>query len=1051
MIEALLVDFERGIRPEQILVVTFTRSAAANMQSRLVAGLIRSGQLPHLAHATAIGTIDAIAQRVYRSSALEKSAPINIELIAGSPLRDLQLSAFDQVLRQLDAQGWQQISSLLGHPDNWLTTLKYLLGLDWQPLIGTSDRGELAREITEWLLDPANSFPETKRRHAEFFVAALAAEQPPPERLGWARSGNLLKTRADLAARIEQIQPSLADSWLAPGITRLLELRDAYAENFLEQKQFDRGGFEYADLLELASEIAEASAPIYTRAYLDEAQDTSAEQLRLVEALTAGPIISIGDANQSIYRFRGADVENYRQATSDQKLIKLRDNYRSLPAIVDFVNRYCAGLPGLEDLIQMRARRADTEVEPGRVELLSYSSADLLAPADSPGQVPDLESSPAEAESSPGRAASNLVSGELEAGLLAEEIKRVAARRSWAEITVLVHSNKNVSDLGAGLRRAGIPVVEIRRQGLLSQPEVIDLIAYLELVHDRNNSAALLRVLSSAAERRSPAALEDFFRRGGAKSELWSEIDPEFAARFERVSSYASQSLSLMLRFALEYHQADLALGLIDPFRVCANNQRRFIELVEDLEQNQHDNDIEAILKSLRLDREHGDSAGSELDDFAPGIDAVKIMTIHQAKGDEFPVCYLTGLSRSVHGRGASLSGFVADRQRREFACKKTFPVRGAPASVQVQSSYYQELYDREQAASAAESWRLFYVAATRAADELYLVVDKSKLMKNSFFSLLSELNGAEPDIPTRQLTELSPSEPRRLSRPLSARPELLSLINPDQRNPRSSALSYTKLSDWRRCSLRRHLELDLGVKAEDFSETGIQVGTGLGAGSGRTDFGIRFHRMLELGQLEQFPVEQLFERESEREQAATLVGILRADEFIAGLTERRFEETFTARLGDWLINGKIDMLGSDQQGVEQIIDWKTGSEKSIFNEDYLLQRRLYAYARLLTGAEAVGVWSYEFPEMSGEIYYQAGLAELEQELLGEVEALLSSEPTPASQTEAAFCRDCPGRQLLCPVAATIDGSLETLWSGRGEIPDRADSRSRQQLSSSRL
>ncbi|HET8723783.1 MAG TPA: UvrD-helicase domain-containing protein [Anaeromyxobacteraceae bacterium] len=541
---------------------------------------------------------------------------------------------------------------------------------------------------------------------------------------GW-RTGKrdpaaLLEARARLIDSAGRLGPLAAELAAAPLAGALAGVVAGAARRYAAAKA-RAGGLDFDDLLAGARNLLRGSPALAgdlrsrVRALLvDEYQDVNGLQAELFDLLAPPLRVAVGDAKQSIYRFRGADVAVFaglirRLEAGPGRVVHLRENHRSVPGVVDLVNAVFAagggvlGVPfGPEDrLLSMRE-----EGDRPATELLE----------DAPGA--------AEAGSEERRL--------LEARAVAARVAElVAAGRRPAEVALLFRRLTHVAVFERALREAGLPVRVARGGGFFQAPEVRDLgelCASVEEPGDEVAWAALLRsplcALSdgslvalargglSRLARLPPASAEEVLlaARGGAPApdgeahRLRRFLDTWRSLRSSRRRLDAAE----MLEHAAERLDLEAALLAGPDGERRAGNLRKALALVRRLaDRGATPADVAARLRRLALapPREPEADAGD--------ADAVSLLTVHQAKGLEWPVVVLPDLAARPP---SSPRRPVLDERGRVAV-----PLPGAGGDGSEETATTARLRAAAAAAEAAESQRLLYVALTRARDRLVL------------------------------------------------------------------------------------------------------------------------------------------------------------------------------------------------------------------------------------------------------------------------------------------------------------------------------------------
>jgi len=393
---------------------------------------------------------------------------------------------------------------------------------------------------------------------------------------------------------------------------------------------------------------------------VDEFQDTNHAQLRLVEELAApdGNLTAVGDEDQGIYRWRGADLSNileFERHFPGAVVRKLERNYRSTSAILDAAN---------EVIGHNRLRRGKKLwTDAGRGESIRLFRA---------GDEGD------------------------EAKWVAGEIARLRARHALAELAVLVRTNAQTRAFEDEFFHARIPYVLVGGVRFYERAEIKDLVAYLRVLRNPRDNFSLLRILNQPPRgigKTTVATLEEqaATEAGGV---IWDLLELDRLDRFANRAATALRAFRDLLR-ALRAAAGELPLpalldellrrtGYADVYRRDNEEDQARLENIQELltaaqtftEARAANGDDQDLLTAF-LDHV---ALVSDLDGWA-GERGVTLMTLHSAKGLEFPVVFLPGL---------------------EDGLLPHFNTQGRPEDVE-------------------EERRLFYVGMTRAQDRLLL------------------------------------------------------------------------------------------------------------------------------------------------------------------------------------------------------------------------------------------------------------------------------------------------------------------------------------------
>ena len=374
---------------------------------------------------------------------------------------------------------------------------------------------------------------------------------------------------------------------------------------------------------------------------VDEFQDTNRLQCELIDLIASGPgereLFFVGDEFQSIYGFRHADVDVFRERRAQAgEVLPLTRNYRSRPEVLAAVNF-----------------------------LFGPEFGDEFQPLAASGEFPDpVFGSPVEllVTDKPSYAGTGVHWRRAEARHVARRVRELvdAGAASPGEIVLLFAAGTDAEWYEEELRAAGLPTYRATGRGYFGQQQVVDLLAYLRLLHNRYDDEALVTVLASpfvgvsqrraraappprgpaAALRRARAGRCRRDRRRGRAAAARVPAALRAARRRRRRGSRSSGSAS---RSSSE-HDYDLAvLAQWDGRRRYAN-LRKLARLARSYEELRGP-DVEGFVRFVREQEAVG---ARELEAVAEeeGADAVRLLTIHAAKGLEFKVVVVADASR---------------------------------------------------------------------------------------------------------------------------------------------------------------------------------------------------------------------------------------------------------------------------------------------------------------------------------------------------------------------------------------------------------------------
>ncbi len=676
----------------------------------------------------------------------------------------------------------------------------------------------------------------------------------------------------------EAYRAACADHHGRAALVLLDDLLDRFGTAF-DAAKAARAAIDFSDLeLRVRDLLADpaarrAWAERFELIMVDEFQDTNRLQLDVLESLERDNLFAVGDEFQSIYRFRHADVTIFRERRERlgaDRVRRLARNFRSREELLDVLNGAFA--PELGDAFApLVAGREDTApLAPDPDAPLRLFDPDPVAgdPAvellitDTRGwEEEDLGLAGFDAQ--PWRRA--------EARLVAHRLRaEIDAGRRPGDIVVLVRATASLRLLEHALEEQGLPTYVVGGRGYWSQEQVRDGIAYLAALANPHDEEALLAVLASpfcglgsdalillAQAGRAASGPDEPVTRGhdsrGAPG-LWAALQEAHAAEWpaalpeaerERIAAFArffaaERPRAERLPAEVLLERAIVATGYDLAVLARSGGERRLANL----------------RKLMRLAREYERAEGSDLRGFiafaatqdliearegeaaleSEGLDAVRLMTIHRAKGLEFPVVCVADIGRAAGGaRGRLLLG------RDGAVGLKLSPIGGGEP---IPSLDWERLAEREQAAEAEEERRLFYVAMTRACERLILsggldcerlpeprpggppidwivramvgepgaAVAGAETLRAA--ALLCRLNAPATLDVVLPRAALRPAGRTRVGAPGTALPDAPAVVPAPAARPRPAPqrLSYSSLGAYARCGYRFYLERVLGL-----------------------------------------------------------------------------------------------------------------------------------------------------------------------------------------------------------------------------------------------
>jgi ATP-dependent helicase/nuclease subunit A len=734
------------------------------------------------------------------------------------------------------------------------------------------------------------------------------------------------------------------------------------------------GRLEFHDLLVFARDLLRHDPAVretlnrrFDVICIDEFQDTDPIQLELAMLLALrhpseappaaladadlvdGKLLIVGDPKQSIYRFRGADIALWDQAQDafDRRTVRLVQNFRSVPGIIDWVNH-------------VFSRLLDPGDEGGQAEYVPLAAARERL-SDQPPVV--VVGEPRDAAAAEIR--------RVEAGEVARLARLVKDERwtvhdrdderpvRFADIALLVPTRTPLTEIERALADEGVPYRVESRSLVWATDEVRTLLAILTAVDDPADEVAVIAALRSPAFACADPELAGY-RLAGGRWDYLSERPDEVPG---------DDPVAVALAALRQFHER----RWWEPVNLLVERvvrERRMIELtLAQRRPRDHWRRLRFVVDQARAFVEAGGGslgefvawAAQQIDEGAqvveavvpePDDDAVRILTVHGAKGLEFPVVVVAGLNAGT------------DPTRPQVLWSGTRPevAFGPRSGARFETAGYAELDIAARAAEAAESLRLLYVAATRARDHLVVSLHH-RPSGNGVASHAERLWHALVDTDGLYRVHDTPPQPSfafdepagapsRLETPgervewFAARHELA------ERSRRSLAVSATRLA-----SLDE--ETDEPSGAEGGAPDRVALGPGRPAG---TSVGRAVHAVLQSVDLDDPAgglaalVEMAAVAEglpSDAGVVATLTqSILHAPVVLEARRARRcWRELYVAApVGDRLLEGYVDLVFEDDEGRLVVVDYKTDKGRSDADLDaavgrYRIQGAAYAVA----------------------------------------------------------------------------------------------------------
>ena len=578
----------RGTKPERILAVTFTKKAAGEMQQR-AADVLSRGR----------GGATRGRPAPRRAAASRKDTAAHPEI---STFHSLCVRILRRNIKRL------------GYPERFV-------------ICDRSDQESHARTVLRELRAPN---------------AALA----PGDLLGFIGRWKSASVRPDQASAAAQTE---REQLAAAGYRRY--------QNTLKTQ----GAVDFDDLLLLTVDlftqfptVRQAESRRFDHVLVDEYQDTNQSQYQIVKglAMSHGNLCVVGDDDQSIYGWRGAEVTHilrFQQDWPKAKVVRLEENYRSTAAILDYANT----------LIAFNRQRHEKQLRSGRPG----------------GDRPRILQCKDETE---------------EAQRVARDIDQLIKNREAQprDFAILCRTNEQPRSFETELRQAGVPYVLIGGMSFFDRREVRDILAYLKVIQNPHDEPALRRILNSPPRGIGDTAQKKLLDEATTEGKpLWDVLQDALVV--DGVNAKTADAIKQFVRLmdGLRGRQqklsiANLVTAVIDETKYERELERLYPDATDCQSRLASLEEIVNAAASYEKNRraKQSPSLGGFLDDIMLSErddneekesqlarNAVALMTLHSAKGLEFPRVYLVGMEEGIlpHKRSLEVGGDSIDEERR--------------------------------------------------------------------------------------------------------------------------------------------------------------------------------------------------------------------------------------------------------------------------------------------------------------------------------------------------------------------------------------------------
>jgi DNA helicase-2/ATP-dependent DNA helicase PcrA len=712
----------------------------------------------------------------------------------------------------------------------------------------------------------------------------------PSEYIAWVK-----KLKASKTQKLQEDEKLEQQKW-----QELATVYNEYNELKLKEAKFDFGDLiiKTIELFKKRPNILKNYQEKFKYILVDEFQDTNYAQNELVNLIAqkTGNITVVGDDNQSIYRWRGAAISNILQFIKvypKAKIITLNQNYRSTQTILD-----------------------------SAYKLIKHNDPDTLEARLKIPKILNAKNSNAKYEIK----TIQTQTGDEEAEEVIKSINQLIIKYNYQpkDIAILVRANNHADSFIRELERQGIPHQFLGPSKLLEKEEIVDLISYLKSLYDPEDNESFYRLISSKnldiniseiikitseAKKKSVSVFE-IFNNNNTHSKL-KEI---FTKHLQEINTKTAGEI------LFEYLQV---MGIYEEIiknedDIKAKNISAFFQKVKAFENDNPQAKLREVVDYINLLTEVGDSP-TVTDGLWQENNAVNILTIHSAKGLEFPVVFMVNL--------------VTDR----------FPSRNRGDDLPIPDELIKEelpIGDFH----IQEERRLFYVGITRAKERLYFTSariynDGKREKKISPFvaeALGETANSQQPTVNSKK-------------RIYNINNQHSSQFTVHSSRQKVNFLSVSQIETFQTCPLHYKLKYIYNFPTPS---------------SASTSFGISIHESLKQmlnaknlnAKLTQDIFENCFREEGYENKKHKKLFFDKGKEYLLGFLKNSYdpktktvalEQKFNIKLSkDLTVGGVIDRIDEISKGRFEIIDYKTGanipSQKDV---DKDLQLSVYALA----------------------------------------------------------------------------------------------------------
>ena len=1061
---------------DNILTITFTRKAAAELTERIRRVLAERGpdgiSLSRRVDEAWVSTIDSLCSRITRRHVLEMGRDPDVryasEVQAGQLRRDAARRTIVAWIAAhgdsgVIAYGFDELAASL------MRDLEKLRAMGTRPsdveTTSTSVSQHVIRSAVDACTDlvaaiegiggPTNKTCEQNLASAQKIAAACGSCGDVRDS---SSAGALLETLADTKfnasakpkeavveakERVGELVGELSDALLAPYAEEYLALLQAYADEYGRTKT-SMGMMDFGDAVEGAAllfaqrpDVAASYRERFKLIMMDEFQDTNESQMKALDPIRDDNLCAVGDVQQSIYGFRYADVDVMRALAEEVDTeLPLTMNYRSHPDVLHFINHVFAS-----------------------ERLMGSEYAPLVPERTSGFVVPWRSDAP--------RVEMHLLDETLcEAGTRATEEAAVVACRVRDmidagvrpdDIAVLLRAMTHAPKIAAALSDHGVVAHLASGEAFFETPEIQDVRALLRVIGVPDDDASMIRVLAGPVGAFTDAGLLALASARQSGESLWRGLEAvsrgasdapahlveEAAAVYARLGMLrdleGAVSLTDLIHQAIHAFDYDLTLLASEARGPQAwSNVGKLVRMADEFERVSS-GDTGAFLAYLA---DHEELVGREpVAPAAVAEGAVRIMSVHAAKGLEFPVVVVPNLGADLAGRTRGRMLLERDDGGTPRLAMR-WPQDGSSLEA-LSDTLFEPLKTSRRSRDIAEEKRILYVALTRAEEALVLVGLANPVKpRETACGLFTQALDIEADthsvvaggaavsvqwhvprcVPDDESESAYSGAPTRTPPSFGKLEDALDesasiLCSPEAPDPLPRSLSYTSLHTFDECAFRFFARYVLGITRLSRGESpALAIGTAV-------------HRALQsdepMSRAEALVGAGNMEPEQGGRVTAAVSGFVesRVAARLAAAECTYRERPFSVDLGQTRLEGKIDALAIEHD-CTVIVDYKTGADAEASRSaermvGYELQASCYALAALEDGAPIVEV-IFVFVEQGCETmefeFSQNDKVTIRASVEARVRSMERGEYPRLERPDELLCGECPA-EGICPLS----------------------------------